>query len=267
MRRHHAVRNAFTLVELLIVIAIIGVLIGLLMPVVSGARESAKRTQCAAHLRTLGQAMIAYGADNDRKLPIHVSPGAFLWDIGRETRDSLVKYGAERKTLYCPTVERESDDSFWNFSSWTVAGYWFLHRRLPPAGTTPPAAKDNLASPQFEFLGDPGTPDPKPYKRKLRYAFDQPRAAELELVTDATMSTGTGTARRFTGLSAANPYNQTSHLKPDKKTADGSNILFMDGRVEWRHWNDPPTGTDVAIPADQMQIRHRPPGRDIDQWF
>src|SRR5687767_2110501 len=62
---------AFTLIELLIVIAIIGVLIALLMPTITGARESARRTQCAAHLRNIGGAMMAYGTDNDRKVPIH----------------------------------------------------------------------------------------------------------------------------------------------------------------------------------------------------
>jgi prepilin-type processing-associated H-X9-DG protein len=150
----------------------------------------------------------------------------------------------------------------------TVSGYWFLIRRLAsPTSTTPPTGKDNLTSPEFEFLGDPGTPDPKPYKRKLRHAFDQPRAAELELVTGATMSTGTGTGRRFTGLSNSNPYNQSNHITPDKK-GDGSNILFMDGRVEWRHWREPPTGANVVIPDDQMQIRYTVPrSPPVDQWF
>jgi prepilin-type N-terminal cleavage/methylation domain-containing protein len=53
-------RKAFTLVELLIVIAIMSLLMQLLLPAVQAARESARRTSCQSNLRQLGLAALSY---------------------------------------------------------------------------------------------------------------------------------------------------------------------------------------------------------------
>jgi len=56
-------RRAFTLIELLIVIAIIALLVGILLPSLAGAREAARSVVCQAHMRGVVLAALVYEAD------------------------------------------------------------------------------------------------------------------------------------------------------------------------------------------------------------
>jgi len=91
-------RGGFTLIELLVVVAIIALLISMLMPALSGARESARRTVCGTNLRQLGIAYNVYANENTSHVPLwHTNPGK---DPGPDF------YWGEWYKLYFPYITR-----------------------------------------------------------------------------------------------------------------------------------------------------------------
>jgi prepilin-type N-terminal cleavage/methylation domain-containing protein/prepilin-type processing-associated H-X9-DG protein len=62
-------RGGFTLLELLVVIALIAILAGVLLPVLAQARERARQTACLSNLRQIGGAYLLYVQDWDERLP------------------------------------------------------------------------------------------------------------------------------------------------------------------------------------------------------
>ncbi|MEQ8209708.1 MAG: DUF1559 domain-containing protein [Lacipirellulaceae bacterium] len=66
--RNNVAPQGFTIVELLVVVAIIGVLVALLLPAVQAAREAARRAQCSSRLRQLGIAVHQFH-DREQRLP------------------------------------------------------------------------------------------------------------------------------------------------------------------------------------------------------
>lgn len=80
--------RAFSLVELLVVIAVLAVLVGLLLPALAGARHTARTARCSAHLRQLVSAWFLYAGDHkDAAMPlaywttedIGTGPQVFWW--------------------------------------------------------------------------------------------------------------------------------------------------------------------------------------------
>src|SRR5436305_9785056 len=77
--RERTERSAFTLIDLLVVIAIIAILAGMLLPALSGAKEAARRIASLNNEKQVSLALTMYGGDNDGYLP----PGHSSTDEGK----------------------------------------------------------------------------------------------------------------------------------------------------------------------------------------
>jgi prepilin-type N-terminal cleavage/methylation domain-containing protein len=75
MRYSQHRRAAFTLVELLCVIAIIGVLFALLLPAIAASREAARRTTCASNMRQVALAAVLYASAHGQRFPAQNGDG------------------------------------------------------------------------------------------------------------------------------------------------------------------------------------------------
>ena len=86
-------RRAFSLIESLVVVAILGVLISLMLPAVQASREATRRAQCLNHLRQIGLAMHQYHATHD------AFPAGFIWP-DRTLWTALVLPQLDQHALY-----------------------------------------------------------------------------------------------------------------------------------------------------------------------
>ena len=108
----------FTLVELMLVIAIIGILASLLFPALTKARRTARDLACLNNVNQQAEMYHIFAMDNDRKFPLEyaerrrnsniIRKGGYGSDWGRYRNQGLIHqegYNFPIETLACPTFD------------------------------------------------------------------------------------------------------------------------------------------------------------------
>jgi prepilin-type N-terminal cleavage/methylation domain-containing protein len=98
--------RAFTLIELMVVVAIIGLLMAILLPSLAGARRQARNTQCLSNLKAQGIATQFYLNNNREMFPYRDSTsapgGAGVWSAFKPTRTILKEDRRPLEIFACP---------------------------------------------------------------------------------------------------------------------------------------------------------------------
>ena len=121
LNRHRGRGRGFTLVELLVVISIIALLVSILMPALSRAREIAKKVVCLTQLQQQGLSMIIYAADWDGHLAPSVRHNAVPDNDSTYVYDRLEPYGPEQ-----PPHDEQDPKGIWICPADKAARDWPL---------------------------------------------------------------------------------------------------------------------------------------------
>lgn len=159
-------KSAFTLLELIMVILVVGILLAILTMPLTKVRRQAMLAKCAANMRALHGGVIAYGIDNDMLKPQYPyrEEGGFIdtFFAGTTTKmdgkpvamGKVVEYLGTFEPLLCPAVtvkgDTDTDREMWHNASRAGSSYlyeWFHPPETPEIFSPYPRAFDEwLAS-------------------------------------------------------------------------------------------------------------------------
>lgn len=109
MKTPHLPSKGFTLIEILVVIAIISILSAILFPVFARTRENARKTSCLSNLKQLGMGVQMYSQDYDEKIP-----AAYLYWVTGNTNylnswmQLVMPYVKNAQVCECPSYSAAS---------------------------------------------------------------------------------------------------------------------------------------------------------------
>jgi type II secretory pathway pseudopilin PulG len=236
------------LIELLVVIAIIGILGALLLPVLSRAKERAKRIQCMSNLKQVSMLVTLYAEANNQNLP-PVSAGRWAWDVQQTVADKMVEGGISTKIFYCASTGFSDDDNLnlWNLfastnSPPTSDNYRVLGYTMTFPGTVSLLATNQNTSLVQHTITDPDTGN----------TYVAPPPTDRVLVADGILSQPTDanvtdrSANGYTDIVGAYVKTHLSaHL--NGTIPAGGNLGMLDGHMEWRRFDDMYPRTDASL--------------------
>jgi prepilin-type N-terminal cleavage/methylation domain-containing protein/prepilin-type processing-associated H-X9-DG protein len=225
-------RRAFTLVELLVVIGIVAVLIAIVLPALSAAKEQANRVKCANNLHQISLSVSAYAGDHQGVMPpIAVWNNSsdaqqpqipFLWSNNTFVTP-LMPYGLNINNITCPSTDLFSpppllaDSTVKEFNEYETNYCYLAGLYDPTTDTLLPQAivyDTNNSVPSLKlFLGNSSM--------ILLCDLNFYWAPDQNYGNADQFWTNHGGGQRFGPLGSVLPYLQ------------GSNRCYVDGHVEW----------------------------------
>ena len=227
--------RAFTIIELLVVLGIIGLLLALLIPSLSRAREQAVRTQCLSNLRQLGISILIYVHDHDELPPPEVrNTGAALvadpvWYASPMSGllATWTSGGFEPHILACPEGWASGGRSNWyEVKAFNNSGAAYMDYAYWGGRYAPPAKGYSVHAASFKY---------RPSEKGTKI-----------LVTDVIADT-TASTRLVGQVGAGNHSNHSAPLTIVAQTdgrghrlktvnsirSHGGNVLFSDNSARW----------------------------------
>jgi len=220
-------REAFTLLELLVVIALLALLAGVGVCATGGRKNETKIVQCASNLRQLSLSMLLYASDNNDKLPAQTGVGRWLWDMDWTVGNTLNQYGTPQERMYCPgTSPRFTATNNEELYEYYAPGLFHVIGYAPTLPGSPSLSATNVNA----------TLTPQPLKPFLISGYNVPPtpASQRVLVADATI-TSPGTPNYVFIQGAYRIPHLCPHL--DSFIPAGGNVAMLDGHVQWRSFN------------------------------